>query len=328
MPAMKKTPLSRRRAQSGFGKQLAAHVRKQRDALVQRFGALFFIVLVVRTVKEMMEDDATHMAAGVAYYALFSLFPLVLALVALSGIILGTDSGLSASIEDGIRRFFTDNLPGSEQFVDDNLESLVNVSGALTLVAILGLFWSASAVFGAISRAVNRAWDVQQDRPFYVNKPRQLGMAAGVGILFLTSFGVAALVRASEGLAGDSGLRTAFNIASVTFLQLSSFVLMLSTFMLIYKFTPNTKTYWGFVWPGALFAAVTFELAKNLFIVYLSAFANFESVYGTLAPVIILLLWAYVSSLILIAGAEMSSEYGRLRSGVGRGRLIRTGRRA
>ena len=89
-------------------------------------------------------------------------------------------------------------------------------------------------------------------------------------------------------------------------------------FLLIYRFMPNTKTYWRYIWPGAIVAAVLFESAKNLFLTYVDQFANFENVYGSLAPVIALLLWAYVSSFILILGAELSSEYGRLRRGVRR----------
>ena len=97
---------------------------------------------------------------------------------------------------------------------------------------------------------------------------------------------------------------------------------MLAVFLLIYRFMPNTRTYWRYIWPGALVAAVLFELTKNVFIVYLDRVANFENVYGALAPVIVLLMWTYVSSIVLIFGAEISSEYGRLKQGVGRGVLI------
>ena len=99
-------------------------------------------------------------------------------------------------------------------------------------------------------------------------------------------------------------------------------MLTVTMFLLVYKFMPNTRTYWRYIWPGAVLAGALFELAKNMFVIYLSKFASFENVYGTLTPVIILLLWTYVSSLILIFGAELSSEYGRLRRGVERGVLL------
>ena len=105
-------------------------------------------------------------------------------------------------------------------------------------------------------------------------------------------------------------------------LQGVSFGLILVIFLLLYKLLPNTKTYWQYIWPGALVGAALFELLKNLFLIYVNSFSNFENVYGSLAPVIALLLWAYVSSFILILGAELSSEYGLLKSNTQRGTLI------
>ena len=90
---------------------------------------------------------------------------------------------------------------------------------------------------------------------------------------------------------------------------------------MIYKFMPNTKTYWKYIWPGAVLGALLFEVAKNLFIFYLER-STYQSIYGSVTPVIVLLLWAYVSSLILLAGAELSSEYGRMRNNIGRGVLL------
>ena len=93
-------------------------------------------------------------------------------------------------------------------------------------------------------------------------------------------------------------------------------------FLMVYRFVPNTKTYWRYVWPGALVAAVLFEVAKSLFVWYLDNLAIYNQVYGSLTSVIVLLLWIYVSSLILILGAELSSEYGRLRMGAARGMAL------
>jgi len=93
-------------------------------------------------------------------------------------------------------------------------------------------------------------------------------------------------------------------------------------FLLIYRYVPNCKTYWRYIWPGALVAAVLFEVAKGLFIWYLDNLASYRQVYGPLTSVMILLLWTYLSSLILILGAEISSEYGRMRRGLERGTLI------
>ncbi len=307
--------------------RLIAGIRRRERAIVERLAQVFLVVLVVRTIQEMSDDDASHMAAGVAYYALFSLFPLLLGLVAIFSLFLnfGVEStAIEKTVQDALIEFVTGFLPGSEEFVNSNLEALVNLRGALTVFAILGLFWSASAVFGAVNRAVNRAWDVHKDRPFYINKPRQLAMAMGVGILFILSLSSATFVRISGRLTEVDlpGIGFLVNTGGSVLLQGSSFLLTLASFLILYKFMPNTKTYWRYIWPGAILAAALFELAKNLFIIYLNRFAGFENIYGSLAPVIVLLLWTYVSSLILIIGAELSSEYGRLRMGIDRGILL------
>ena len=305
-----------------FGKLVVSKTKRRAKIVERRISQILVINLVIRTIKEMADDDATHMAAGVAYYALFSLFPLLLGLIAIfSYFIDDSPEAGGAQASDDVTRFVSEYLPGSEAFVEDNLEILLNLRGAATVLAVLGMFWSASAVFGALNRAVNRAWDVHQDRPFYLSKTRQLIMAMGVAFLFMLSFGAATLVRAA-GLLGDLDapqISFMVNRVGTIILQTTSFALVLSAFLLIYKFTPNTRTYWQYIWPGAFVAAFLFEVAKNLFILYLNSFASFDDTYGPLAPVIVLLLWTYVSSLIIIMGAELSSEYGRIRMGISRG---------
>lgn len=195
---------------------------------------------------------------------------------------------------------------------------MVRFRGVLGVGAIVGLLWSASAVFGAISRAVNRAWDVHQDRPFYIAKPRQIGMALIVGVLFLISTSATSAIE----LLGDpdSGI-----LGQQVFLGLAfravSWLMILSIFLLMYRFIPNCKTYWRYIWPGAVVAAVLLEMGKSLFLWYLNNLASYNQ-FGTLASVMILLLWIYVSSLIVILGAEISSEYGRMQRGVERGVLL------
>ena len=107
-----------------------------------------------------------------------------------------------------------------------------------------------------------------------------------------------------------------------TLARILPFLFSLTIFLLIYKFTPNTRTYWRYIWPGAVLAAVLFEVSKSIFVFYVDNFANYEEVYGSLASVIVLLAWTYFSGLILITGAEFTSEYERMRHGVERGEVI------
>jgi uncharacterized BrkB/YihY/UPF0761 family membrane protein len=96
----------------------------------------------------------------------------------------------------------------------------------------------------------------------------------------------------------------------------------LMVFSLIYKYMPNTRTYWSSILPGAILAAFLFEVGKYAFIIYLNNFANYQNIYGSLASVIILLVWIYYLALILVIEAEFSSEYTRMRRGVSEGELL------
>ena len=162
----------------------------------------FFVVrLITRTMREMSEDDATHMAAGVSYYAIFSVFPLLLGFISLSSFALSAFVD-AEKIQPGLTEFAASYLPGSEQLIMLNLDAAIELRGALGIFSIIGLLWSGSAVFGAITRAVNRAWDVHRDRPFYSNKPRQLLMGAAIGPMFLLSIGMATIARSASTLQG------------------------------------------------------------------------------------------------------------------------------
>lgn len=279
------------------------------------------VSMVGRVSKEMADDDATHLAAGVAYYAIFSLFPLLLGLLAISGQVLASDS-----TQQSFLRYVTDNLPGSEGLVQDRVSEVVHFRGVLGIGAIIGLLWSASAVFGAINRSVNRAWDVHKDRPFYIAKPFQIGMALLVGVIFLVSTSATSAIEVLADPDRNMGIPGQGLLQSVGLTHLVVRILPCGLnfllFLLVYKVVPNCKTYWRYVWPGAVLAALLFELAKGLFIWYLDNVASFQEVYGSLTSVMVLLFWIYLSSLILILGAEFSSEYGRMRTGVGRGKLI------
>ncbi len=219
-------------------------IRDRVQATIERLSRYFLARLIVRTIQEMSADDATHMAAGVAFYVLFSLFPLLLGLTALLSFFIE-----SGDVQSQLTNFATRYLPGSEELIVVNLDALVRLRGAIGIFALLGLLWSGTAVFGALSRAVNRAWDVHRDRPFYIAKPRQFLMALSVGILFLLSVGAATVPRVAARLAESdvAGLSFLYDTVGQLVLQWTSFMLTLSIFLVVYKFMPNTKTYWRYI---------------------------------------------------------------------------------
>lgn len=288
----------------------------KRELGATRLGRTLVARLTVRVIQELGDDDATHMAASVSYYAVLSLFPLVLGL----STIISTVAN-SPGRQDQVIEFIVAYLPGSEAFVGDTLASLARYNAAFGVVSFFSLLWAGSAVFGGITRAVNRAWDVENDLPFYKNKPRQLLMAAGISLLFFLSVGTTSLFRwASSFSVGGAPLEQQVGgVMTVILMEIPVLLVNFLIFATIYKFLPNTKTYWQYIWLGGIIAALLFEAGKHLFIWYLDNFADYGELYGSVASVVVLMVWAYFSAFILILGAEIASEYRRLKLAIERG---------
>lgn len=259
--------------------------------------------LISRTMGGSGKHDAAQRAAGVAYYAFLSIFPLLLGLLALFGFFLP-----SANLQDELLKFVGSNFPGATDFLKQNIENIVSMRGPVGILSIVFLFWGASAMFSAISLAINRAWDISLSRPFFIRKASELVMALSMGILFLLSLGSSAIISV---LGGIFNLSIAKLLIVVVGSKVIAFLLIFTVFLLLYKLIPNTRTYWRDVWPGALLAAVFFEIARTLFIFYLERFANYQFIYGSISSIIILLIWIYYSAYIIILGAEFAYQYSR-----------------
>jgi membrane protein len=291
-------------------KQVKARIEGLKAAIQRsRFAHYLPVVLIWRGTQELVNDNATHLAAAIAYYAIFSLFPLFLGFLAIIGLVLN-----SQSLQQSFLDFVSQNLPGAAGLVRRNVGEVVHLRGALGVGSILGLIWSASAVFGAINWAMNRAWDVQEDRPFYLNKLRDLGMALVVFVHFLIATSISSAIQlfASRdlGIPGQTFLQR-LGLGQLA-LWVVPWIISFSIFLLIYRFVPKRQTHLRHIWLGAAIAAILFEGSKILFVWYLGQFTNYTLVYGPLASAIALLLWIYISSLILIFGAEIGSEYQKL----------------
>lgn len=262
--------------------------------------------LAVRTIKALGPDDASPLAAGIAYYSLLSLFPLILGFIALLGMILPL-----GSIQDELFNFFESSFPGSAAFLERNITNIIHLRSTLGVLSLVLLFWSGSSMFGAVSRAINRAWGIrfQQEPPFYKRKPRDFAIMFGIGILLILSIVTTTVFTILSGK-NLPGMGIALSIGA----GLLAFLLNLIIFLFLYRYIPYTKTSWGNIWPGALLAAMLFEIAKSLFTLYLGHFANYDVIYGPVGSVIVLLVWVYICAFILILGAELSFEYSRMRN--------------
>jgi membrane protein len=285
-------------------KRLKARLQRAKDHLLK----IPAVQLIYRTAEGLGDIDAAHRAAGVAYYCLLSIFPLLLGLIAVFGFFLP-----SVNLQDALLNFVGDNIPGATNILKQNIASIIELRGVIGILSIIVFFWGASVMFSAVSLAINRAWDIRRVRPFYIRKPRELGMVFGIGILFLLSLGASAIILILHRVLNLPAANLIIvNVGS----WLVAFLLVLTAFLLLYKLIPNTRTYWRYVWPGALLAAILFEIARTLFVFYLENFANYQLIYGSIASIIVLLVWIYYSAFIMILGAEFTFQYGRIRHSV------------
>lgn len=255
-----------------------------------------FVRIAAETVRQIKRDDVTLMAAGVAYYAVLSLFPLTLLMLGILRIFAD-----SATARENLENFFSVYLPDSVGFVDQISTQDAGVSGLLGVVGFFGLLWGGTAMLSAMTRAINRAFDITSRRPFYKERPINIVVGIGVLVAFGASlFGSAAIESVAQ-----------FNVPVIgkqawvqVFARLLPFAVTFTTFSLIYKLMPNASTTWRNVLPAALFAAVLFELAKDVFLLYLNRVASFE-IYGGMTLLVVLLVWSYFSAFVVLVGAEV-----------------------
>ena len=202
----------------------------------------------------------------------------------------------------------------SDNAVIDTIRGISDVSGALTIVGLVGMGWSASAMFGAIRKSLNIAWDTDVHRPVVQQKLIDLGMVLGLGLLLGASIAGTAILRTLQEVSDDAlgplSTGTGFFWSVLPFFLPGLFTF--TVFMLVYRYVPNVVTTVRDVCPGALLATVLFELLKNAFALYVANFNSYAGAYGALGGILLFLLWTSLTSNILLIGAELASEYPRV----------------
>ncbi|HTM57327.1 MAG TPA: YihY/virulence factor BrkB family protein [Candidatus Udaeobacter sp.] len=269
--------------------------------------------IVVRTWKKFGADHGSALAAAIAYYVLFSIIPLVTFMVAIFGFIMRDP----ARQQDAMNRILQ-TIPLGQNFVLDSIKSAANQTGTLTVIGIVGLIWAASGMFSAIREALNIAWEVEKPRGFIMSKVWDLGAVLGLGILFILSLGGTMMVHliqtlglGQNGSAVSQSLGSALAVIGLAVPAIFSFF----AFLFLYRFVPNVKHTIGDVWPGALIAALLFELSKHAFAFYVAHFNNYQAIYGALGGMMLFMLWCWVAAYIMLLGAEWAAEHERVRHG-------------
>ncbi len=260
------------------------------DSWLESVGRLPVVGLIVRAALKSHRDQARDMAASIAYFSFFSLFPLLLGAVAAASLFLDW-----TEIESRLDTVLTDAHPGSATLVKDNLEALVRLRGAAGLVSVLGLLWAAGKVLGAVSRGINNALGQTRTHSFFLEPLRHVLLMGAVSILLFLSLAVSTSL---ELLAGRESGPLAEGLAA-------SFVIVFINLASLYSLLPYVSPSWRDILPGALLAALLFELGKTGFVIYLEHTADLEAIYGSVSSIIVLLLWFYFSAHVLLLGAEL-----------------------
>lgn len=252
-----------------------------------------------QAVRKANRDGVNDLAAAIAFWAFLSIFPLLIGIFSLAGHFLE-----SAQLQTHISEVVSDMLPGTADLVRENLVAVMRYRGSMSWVGILGLLWTAGKAFGAITRSVNRELGAAPERSFLFSKLQQFFMVIALTVLMIASTGISV---ALEFILEPRVLsRLGFDAVHVPRFRgwVLSFVLVFLIFALIYKMAPHVTVAWHKVWPGALLATSVFECVKAAFLFYLERVAQLHAIYGSLSSIIALLLWLYLSALILVFGAE------------------------
>lgn len=274
----------------------------------------FLRTLGERSVNEFVRDDCGLLSASIAFYVLFSLFPLLIFAVGVTGVFLD-DEGTQQDIVDEV----LNQIPFDEQAGRSSVEDAVKgVSGpgggVIGLLGLLGVAWSGSNLFGALRKSLNRIFDdTEFKRPLAQQKLFDLLLVLALTLFFLVSVGATAFLRIVRNNSAELGSLGEFADANSLLWDAASYavplVLSFMAFTALFCLVPSRLRSPAEVWPGALVAALLFEVAKLTFSFYLENFTSYDVVFGSLGAAAAFLFWIYVSANLMLFGAEVAAQH-------------------
>ena len=254
-------------------------------------------------------NDLTH-AASIAYYALLSLFPFLRLVISMLGAVTADDAD-RVSVLSFVFRYFPTQL----DFVTGQLDALRAARLQLGVAGSLALIWGSLGVFGAVTSAVNEAWGVEKQRSFWKHRLVSFLMLVAAGGVMMLALLLVSLIQMAQAtwfgamLASYTWLTT---LQTYAVRNLATGLLVIGLGLVFY-FIPNAKTRFRDVWVGAVLTGLLWRLAFQGFAWYIRVNAGLKMIHGSVAAVIVFLLWVYVSSIILMYGVEFTAAYARLR---------------
>lgn len=277
-------------------------------ASLWKLGGLTWQRLAKRVWVDIGKDDIFGRAAQLSYYFLLALFPLLLFLMSVIGLIMGSETGLRYSLFNYLGKV----LPSSaSDLVSTTVFEVSSASsGGKISFGILAALWAASTGMGAISESLNVAYHVKETRPWWKQRLIAVGLTLVLAVLI-----IAALVivlyggKIAESLANSYGLGGGFTFAWKLLQWPIVLVFLFVGFALIYYWAPDLKDQdWRWITPGSLVAVILWLLVSFGFRLYLHYFNSYSKTYGSLGAVIILMLWFYFTGAAILIGGEVNSD--------------------
>jgi membrane protein len=263
-----------------------------------------------RTFKEFSADNLTDWAAALTYYGVLALFPMLIALVSIVGLV-----GESAT--DPLLENIGTVAPGpAKDILTSAIENLASNKGAAGIAFVVGLVLalnSASSYISAFTRASNSIYEVEEGRPVWKLKPQQIAITL---VLLLLLVAIAVAVTVSGPLAKEAGKLVGASDSAVKVWDIAKIPLILLAvsfmFAFLYWAAPNVKQPgFKFVSPGGVVALVIWIVASLLFALYVAKFASYNKTYGSLGGVVVFLVWLWITNVAILFGAEFNSELQR-----------------
>ncbi|MDQ3438612.1 MAG: YihY/virulence factor BrkB family protein [Actinomycetota bacterium] len=295
--------------------------RPARGSLKNFFGDLRDLLryeTLKSTVKEFVRDDALGLGAQLAFYLILAIFPFILFCVAILDAFASSDPQFVRELFDYLRRLLPAQVFDLIQTYTENTLRNQDTAPGLLSVGILGTIWAASGAFASLINALNRAYDVQETRPFW--KVRGIAIIMTVGLSALILIGVLLLIAgpsigrtiAEVFTLGDEFM-VVWNIARWP----AALLFMVATVALLFYFAPDANQPFRWITPGGVVGILLWVLASVAFNLYLSSdFNTYNETYGSIGTVIILLLYLYVSSLTILFGATLNATLVRIKEEV------------
>lgn len=256
-------------------------------------------------VKRIASDDVVGLSAQLAYFLLLSLFPFLLFLVTLVGYL-----PIGEQTIENIVGFIDVYAPSDiSNLIQDNLSDLVNSQNvSLLSIGIIGTIWSASSGIKGFMKALNRAYEVEEDRSFIVGRLIAIVLTIGMVIVIFMAF-LLPIFGKMIGVYIFSffGLSDNFIAAWEVLRWIVSSAVFFVVLLILYKLAPNKKIYFRHAIWGALFATIGWQLVSLAFSYYVSSIGNYSATYGSLGTVIILMIWFYISGIIIISGGVLNA---------------------